>query len=45
MKNINQKQKILKNKFTKQGGFANRAFKTMYQFRNKKKKKYCFSGQ
>lgn len=45
MKNINQKQKILKNKITKQGGFANRALKTKYQIRNKqkkKKKKYLF---
>lgn len=38
MKNINQKQKILKNKITKQG-FANRALKTKYQIRNKQKKK------
>lgn len=37
MKNINQKQKILKNKITKQEGFATRAFKTSYQIRNKKK--------
>lgn len=43
MKNVNQKQKILKNKITKQGGFANRALKTKYQIRNKQKKVSFFS--